>query len=407
MTPQVSTVNRPILIVDDNKEVLFLLSQQLTNAGYLVEDYSDPVEASQVVIDKNRSFSCIIVDRNMPTMSGLSLLKLAQEHKPLMARIMISGQADLDMAMSAINEGQIFRFMVKPWQMGMLLSVVAAASTYTYDEQSKHDRKLALVADNQALTQQNQFSQENFEFLSKLYINLLIAYSPILGAITQVTIALCQALNKTGFLNPHEQKLLRFAAIFNNVGLMSSSRSIIRKSFIKPQQLTAKEKALIERHPCHIDTLLPLVGDLHELKEIIRAHHENWDGSGYPDGLGSHMIPRVAQFLAIACYYAESNHYKEELNFNIQQLKGKRFAPEAVEAYMQLVDNKALPPKIQELKINQLRSGLTLACDVKKTDGQLLVNSHKTITPRVLEHMHELRTSNEIDDSVLIFCEGY
>ena len=141
---------------------------------------------------------------------------------------------------------------------------------------------------------------------------------------------------------------------------------MIRKSFIKPQQLTAKEKELIERHPCQIDSLLPLVGDLQELKDIIRAHHEHWDGNGYPDGLTSHMIPRVAQFLALACYYAESNLYKGELNAKIEQLKGKQFAPEAVEAYELMVENQSLPPKVQELKINQLRSGLRLAADVIK-----------------------------------------
>ena len=237
-----------------------------------------------------------------------------------MARIMISGQADLNMAMSAINEGQIFRFMVA-WQMSTLTSVVAAAASHSHDEQSKHERKLALQADNKELAQQNQFSQANFEFLSKLYVNLLSAYSPILGAITKVTIALCEELNKTGFLNASEQKLLRFAAVFNNVGLMSTNRLMILKSFIKPQQLTAKEQALIARHPCQIDALLPLVGDLQELKDIIRAHHEHWDGSGYPDGLRSHMIPRVAQFLSLACFYAESNIYKDELNFKIRQLK--------------------------------------------------------------------------------------
>ena len=326
MISPASPTNRPILIVDDNKEILFLLREQLTNAGFLVEDYFDPIEASQVVIDKNRNFSCIIVDRNMPKMSGLSLLQLAQEHKPLMTRIMISGQADLEMAMSAINEGHIFRFMVKPWQISTLLSVVAAATAYNYDEQSKHDRKLTLIADNKELTQQNQFSHENFEFLSNLYLNLLYAYSPILGAITKVTISLCEAFNKTGFLNASEQKLLRFSAIFNNVGLMSTNRSMIRKSIIKPHQLTEKEKNLIERHPCAIDKLLPLVGDLKELKEIIHSHHENWDGSGYPDGLKSHMIPRVAHFLSLACYYAESNLYNNELNLKIRQLKGKRFA---------------------------------------------------------------------------------
>lgn len=403
MISQVSAVNRPVLIVDDDKEVLFLLSQQLVNAGYLVEDYSDPAEASQVLVDENRTFSCMIVDRNMPSISGMTLLKLAQEHKPLMARIMISGQADLDIAMSAINEGQIFRFMVKPWQMSSLLSVVAAATTHTYDEQTKHERKLSLIAHNQELAQKNQFSQENFEFLSKLYVNMLIAYSPILGAITQVTVALCEAINKTGFLNYSEQKLLRFAAVFNNVGLMSTNRTMIRKSFIRPHQLTEKEQALIERHPCQVDSLLPLVGDLQELKDIIRAHHEHWNGTGYPDGLTSHMIPRVAQFLALACFYAESNQYKGELNFKIRQLKGKRFAPEAVEAYEKIIEKKRLPPKIQELKTNELRSGLMLAADVKKADGHLLVSSHKTITPRVLEHIQELSASNEIDDFVLIF----
>jgi response regulator RpfG family c-di-GMP phosphodiesterase len=403
MITPTSAANRPILIVDDNSEVLFLLSQQLANAGYLVEDYSDPLEASKVVMDENRTFSCIIVDRNMPTMSGLSLLQLAQEHKPRMARIMISGQADLDMAMSAINEGQIFRFMVKPWQMSTLLSVVAAASKYSYEKQRKHDRKLALLADNRELIQQNQFSQENFEFLSKLYVNLLIAYSPLLGAITQVTIALCEALNKTGFLKESEQKLLRFAAVFNNVGLMSTNRVMIRKSFIKPHQLTAKEQALIARHPCKIDSLLPLVGDLQELKDIIRAHHEHWDGNGYPDGLTSHMIPRVAQFLALACYYAESNLFKDELNSKIRRLKRKQFAPEAVDAYDLVLQNQSLPPKVQELKINQLRSGLTLAADVIKTDGQLLISSYKNITPRVLDHIQVLNANNEIDNSVLTF----
>ena len=403
MISPVTDVNRPVLIVDDNDDVLFLLKQQLENSGYLAEAYSDPVKASQVIVDKSRTFSCIIADRNMPTMSGLTLLQLAQEHKPRMARIMISGQADLNMAMSAINEGQIFRFMVKPWQMSTLTSVVAAAASHSHDEQSKHERKLALQADNKELAQQNQFSQANFEFLSKLYVNLLSAYSPILGAITKVTIALCEELNKTGFLNASEQKLLRFAAVFNNVGLMSTNRLMILKSFIKPQQLTAKEQALIARHPCQIDALLPLVGDLQELKDIIRAHHEHWDGSGYPDGLRSHMIPRVAQFLSLACFYAESNIYKDELNFKIRQLKEKRFSSEVVEAYLKVLEKKCLPPKIQELKINQLRIGLTLAADVKKIDGQLLVTSGKKITPRMRELMQDLSSRNEIDECVLIF----
>ena len=76
MISPVTDVNRPVLIVDDNDDVLFLLKQQLENSGYLAEAYSDPVKASQVIVDKSRTFSCIIADRNMPTMSGLTLLQL-------------------------------------------------------------------------------------------------------------------------------------------------------------------------------------------------------------------------------------------------------------------------------------------------------------------------------------------
>ena len=178
---------------------------------------------------------------------------------------------------------------------------------------------------------------------------------------------------------------------------------MILKSFIKPQQLTAKEQALIARHPCQIDALLPLVGDLQELKDIIRAHHEHWDGSGYPDGLRSHMIPRVAQFLSLACFYAESNIYKDELNFKIRQLKEKRFSSEVVEAYLKVLEKKVPTSQDTRAKINQLRIGLTLAADVKKIDGQLLVTSGKKITPRMRELMQDLSSRNEIDECVLIF----
>ena len=68
-----------------------------------------------------------------------------------------------------------------------------------------------------------------------------------------------------------------------------------------------------------------------------------------------------------------------------------------------MLENQSLPPKVQELSINELRSGLKLAADVTKTDGQLLVGSHEKITPRMLEQIKVLNASNEIDNSVLTF----
>lgn len=102
-----------ILLVDDEPFVLNALERTLKLDGYRVIKCSDPNEALEVL--RAEEVDVIISDHLMPGMKGLDLLREAKKLRPEAIRILLTGHADLQLAMKAINEGEVYRFFTKPW----------------------------------------------------------------------------------------------------------------------------------------------------------------------------------------------------------------------------------------------------------------------------------------------------
>jgi len=102
-----------ILIVDDEVGVLNALERLLKLDGYEIRRAQDPFEALEIL--KQEPVDLIISDHLMPGMKGLELLKQAKEIRPDAIRIILTGHADLALAVKAINEGEVYRFFTKPW----------------------------------------------------------------------------------------------------------------------------------------------------------------------------------------------------------------------------------------------------------------------------------------------------
>ncbi|MGZ6123494.1 MAG: response regulator [Myxococcales bacterium] len=117
--------HRTVLVVDDEEHVRDALTRLLAGAGYLALAAEDAKTALRILAD--RPVQLLISDNHMPGMSGIELLKEARRRHPHMLRIMLTADKDPDLAVRSINEGEVYRFLRKPWSNADVLTVVHLA----------------------------------------------------------------------------------------------------------------------------------------------------------------------------------------------------------------------------------------------------------------------------------------
>jgi DNA-binding NtrC family response regulator len=138
-----------ILIVDDEVGVLNALERLLKADGYEIRRAQDPFQALEIL--KQEPVDLIISDHLMPGMKGLELLKQAKAIRPDAIRVILTGHADLALAMTAINEGEVYRFFTKPWDDDALrLDVRLAIERFRLERENK-DLKRELSKKEKAL----------------------------------------------------------------------------------------------------------------------------------------------------------------------------------------------------------------------------------------------------------------
>jgi signal transduction histidine kinase len=123
-----------ILLVDDEPQILRSLSRVLEENNYELLTASSGVEALEVL--KNKAVQVIISDQRMPNMTGSEFLAQVKKTYPKTIRILLSGYADFEAVKEAINEGNIYKYLTKPWQNDTLLNIVEEAFQ-TYENQSE------------------------------------------------------------------------------------------------------------------------------------------------------------------------------------------------------------------------------------------------------------------------------
>ena len=120
-----NSAGNPILVVDDDEEVLDVLAGQIRLGGYDVNAATTPREAIESL--RRTRFAAVISDFQMPGMSGTDLLASAREIQPAATRILLTGVLAIDAMMGSIESGLLHRFLTKPWARVELLAAVGAA----------------------------------------------------------------------------------------------------------------------------------------------------------------------------------------------------------------------------------------------------------------------------------------
>jgi putative nucleotidyltransferase with HDIG domain len=172
--------------------------------------------------------------------------------------------------------------------------------------------------------------------------------------VTMYALRLAEEMHAT----PEQLRALAQGAIVHDVGKINVPDAILNK----PGRLTDEERAIIEQHPVKGYELCRNLGFMREELQIIRSHHEKWDGSGYPDRLRGEQIPLLARIIAVADVYdalssnrsyRQARTHHETLAF-LQEMKGTHFDPACVDAWTKLCDRD---PQVYQYPARMVQEG--------------------------------------------------
>lgn len=342
--------NNNLLLVDDEERITTSLKRMLRNEKYDIYTAASGKDGLEIM--KENEIGVVLSDLMMPEMDGISFFEKMKQMHIETVQILLTAHATLDNTMAAINRLQLFGYLTKPWTMEELTSTLAKAfEHYNLIKENKHLHELT-TKQNLELQQMN----ENLEDLVRRRTLLLEE------ALNEGILMLAKAAEeKDTDTGEHIYRILDYTIdICKNLGLSEykiekiSSFSIIHdigKIHIpdgilnKPGPLNEMEWEIMKTHTTAGETILGVKPFYQIAREIARSHHENWDGSGYPDNLIGDKIPLSARIVAVADVYDALTHkrpYKEAWSrekaiSEMKDLSGKKFDPEVLDAFLKII----------------------------------------------------------------------
>jgi response regulator RpfG family c-di-GMP phosphodiesterase len=329
-----------VLIVDDDELILKALARILESAGYEPRCHLTPEEALEVI--EAEAPVVVISDYMMPTMDGVAFLKAARARFPSAVRILCTAAEDFRVALQAVNAGEVFRIISKPWHQQELLSTVQQAAEAAR-LRSENERLTAEVqSQNERLREVNTRLEEMVQQRTQALLEGLIAALDYRDAETQwhsrrVSLYARRLAEALGLGEP-ELTVIEHGALLHDIGKIGVRDLVL----LKPGPLTSEEWNEMRRHPELGWALLQRVDYLRPASAIVLQHQERWDGSGYPKRrkgeeivIGARVFHVVDTLDAITSDrpYRRSRPFLDARN-EIQRCRGSQFDPQVVDAFL-------------------------------------------------------------------------
>jgi response regulator RpfG family c-di-GMP phosphodiesterase len=412
----------PILIIDDEEIVLLAISESLIPEGYRIVKTTNPHHALELL--QQQQFAVIISDHHMPGMTGLEFFAAANHIQPLASRILITGVLTLKVVVDAINKGEIFRFIAKPWIREELLATVRNAlhryeliSQNTRLQQETQQSNEALQKANQALEtqvrdlsarlrqrdQQSGRTDQNLSNALELMLRVLHNTDPQLGLEASLIVRLCQSMIDTGTIPTDVAGTLKIASYLCTLGKLSIDRKRLKIFQEQTQLLKADELEYFHNIPVYAQLHASVFENIPNLSETVRASHERVDGRGYPDGLNARQIPEAAKYLAVAVHYAESHASTQATLDQIRQLNGNAFEPQAVATFLAALPLSGLNRKLRQVSLQALTPGMVIGEDLKHPSGAILLPKGSSLSTQTIQALRDAPRHEGYPSHLLIF----
>lgn len=417
-----------LLFVDDEPGILSALRRLFRPHGYRIF-IAESGAAGLEILDKE-SIDLVISDMRMPEMDGAAFLKEVRSRWPNVMRILLTGYADIASTVAAINQGEIYRYIAKPWDDSEIVTIVREAIERSHLELENQRLSVLTQAQNEELRVLNSsleqkvaertaelrqaltFVEQSHGELKKAFLTSVQVFAGVIelrsgsvgsqmsGHGRRVADYARSVAQRQGMSDGEVQNIM-LAGLLHDIGKLGLPDELLGKAF---NTLTGEQRAMVMKHPLIGQNILMGIDKFKEAAVLVRHHHECFDGSGYPDHLAGIAIPPGSRILQVVNEYDSLQigtlvqrplKAAEALSFLVDN-RGKRYDPTVVDTFVQLIsETKKTGVSEIPLRTMHLKPGMALTRDLMHRDGYMLLARGSLLSNEIIGQLIKMEHAEQ------------
>jgi len=367
-----------ILLVDDDCNILDGYRRSLSRE-FLIETAMGGEQALKFAAE-NGPYAVVISDMRMPGMDGIQLLSSIKAQSPDTIRVMLTGNADIDTAINAINEGSIFRFLNKPCSKEMMAKTLTAA-----------------LVQYRLVTAEKQLLEQTLSSSIQVLTEVLSLVNP--AAFSRAERArryIHHVVTVMKLGNPWQYEA---AAMMSQLGCVTLPPETIDAVY-RGEKLLPNEQAQYDAHPGVAYDLLSKIPRLEPIAWMIEHQNRPIPEAGDSQTADLRMGAKTLQLILAYEKLIHKGSSRTEAT-HILARQNTNFNPEFFQALVTL-DPNAEGGEIRRCSIEDLAPGMIIQQEVRTHDGGLLVSKGHEVTPTVIFKLKNFHARRAIAENVTV-----
>ena len=379
-------MNNKILFVDDDANLLEGYKRNL-HAFFEYDTATSAKEGLEKII-ANESYSVVVADMRMPEIDGIKFLSMVKDKDPDIVRIMLTGNADIETAINAVNDGNIFRFLTKPCTPEILKKNIDAA------------------------IRQNQLITSEKDLLEKTLLGIIRILSEILSLSNPTAFSRSLRITKLAKIISNKLKIneafkIEIASMLSHIGCIILPDYLLDKVFLG-KTLDKTENETLQTYSKIGFELVSKIPRLEDAGRIIYYQQKNYNGTGYPeDNIKEEYIPLGSRILRVLLDFdtLSTNLSKKE---TIELLKTKKglYDPKILEILEEIIQEE-IRAQINIINVNlkNLKEKMVLAADLLSTNGKLLLPKGIELTSFIITKLLNNAKNLGIKEPIKVYAK--
>lgn len=445
-----------LLFVDDEESITKSLQRTFRKEEYEIHTASSGQEGIERLKEVGKPFSLIISDQRMPEMTGSEFLEKAKGIFPRAVRILLTGYSDMDAIVDAINRGEIHRYLTKPWNDDdLLLQVRQGLEQYELTVENRRllaltrkqnkelselnknleekvaERSKEIVEKNKELSHVNSQLESSLYNTVRAFASLMEIHNPWLAGHGRRVSAMSRDLARLLELPEDEITRIEIAALLHDIGKLGFPQRLLEYN---ENKWTAEEKELFRSHPRKSQATVQFIDKLDDIGLLIRGHHEQYDGQGYPDRLAEDAIPLGARIIAVVDGYDKIVNLKINMSKSLKEVAKEsettkkhlsesealhkaavlylrqhgftRYDPDITKVFLKVLNTKGVTyGREKEVSIDNLKEGVVLSRTLYSSSGRFLIVHNTTLTKDQVMKLQELNKDDPVAPPICVFVK--